>query len=55
LRNYRIPFGKSVRVTSQLGPETPASPLFWWIIRGTENLPLFSKFNCLKSDLVSDP
>ena len=37
---YRIPFGKSVRVTGQLGPDTPDSPLFWWIIRGTENLPV---------------
>ena len=37
---YRIPFGKSIRVTGQLGPATPESPLFWWIIRGTENLPV---------------
>lgn len=37
---YRIPFGKSVRVTGRLGSGTPASPLFWWIIRGTENLPV---------------
>ncbi len=36
---YRIPFGKSVRVTGQLNPDTPGRPLFWWIIRGTENLP----------------
>jgi hypothetical protein len=37
---YRIPFGKSIRVTGQLGPDSPGRPLFWWIIRGTENLPV---------------
>ena len=37
---YRIPFGKSIRITGQLGPETPGQPLFWWIVRGTENLPI---------------
>ncbi len=37
---YRIPFGKSIRVTGQLGPDTTGNPLFWWIIRGTENLPV---------------
>jgi hypothetical protein len=37
---YRIPFGKSVRVTGQLGPDAAAKPVFWWIIRGTENLPV---------------
>lgn len=37
---YRIPFGKSVRVTGQLGSDTTGRPLFWWIIRGTENLPV---------------
>ena len=37
---YRIPFGKSIRVTGQLGPDTPARPLIWWIIRGSENLPV---------------
>ena len=37
---YRIPFGKSVRVTGQLAPTTPGHPLFWWIIGGTENLPV---------------
>ena len=36
----RIPFGKSVRVTGQLAPRTVGHPLFWWIIRGTENLPV---------------
>jgi len=37
---YRIPFGKSIRVTGQLGSDASGSPLFWWIIRGTENLPV---------------
>lgn len=37
---YRIPFGKHVRVTAQLAPGSPEHPLFWWIIRGTENLPV---------------
>ena len=37
---YRIPFGKSIRVTGQLAPDTSGSPLCWWIIRGTENLPV---------------
>jgi hypothetical protein len=37
---YHIPFGKSVRVTGQLAPGTPGRPLFWWIIRGVENLPV---------------
>ena len=37
---YRIPFGKSVRVTAQLAPGAPEHPEFWWIIRGTQNLPV---------------
>jgi hypothetical protein len=37
---YRIPFGKSIRVTGQLAPDTEGNPLFWWIVRGTENLPV---------------
>ena len=37
---YHIPFGKNVRVTAQLAPGAPPHPLFWWIIRGTENLPV---------------
>jgi hypothetical protein len=37
---YRIPFGKSVRVTAQLAPGAPEHPPFWWIIRGVENLPV---------------
>jgi hypothetical protein len=36
---YRIPFGKSVRVTAQRAKEEEGDPPFWWIIRGVENLP----------------
>ena len=35
---YRIPFGKSIRVTAQLAPGAPPHPQFWWIVRGTEGL-----------------
>ncbi len=37
---YRIPFGTSIRVTAQRAPTAPVAPDFWWIIRGTENLPV---------------
>ena len=37
---YRIPFGKHIRVTAQLAADVKDNPPFWWIIRGTENLPL---------------
>jgi hypothetical protein len=37
---YHIPFGQSVRVTAQLPEGTADHPHFWWIIRGTENLPV---------------
>ncbi len=37
---YHIPFGKNVRVTGQLAPGAQNHPAFWWIIRGTENLPV---------------
>ena len=40
---YKIPFSKKVRITAQLSPEADVSernPTFWWIIRGTENLPV---------------
>ncbi len=37
---YRIPFGRSVRVTAQRAADAEDNPLFWWIIRGTENLPV---------------
>ncbi|MHC4517039.1 MAG: DUF2961 domain-containing protein [Planctomycetota bacterium] len=37
---YRIPFGTSVRVTAQRAPDAEDDPMFWWIVRGTENLPV---------------
>ena len=37
---YRIPFGKSIRVTGQLGNGVKTDAPFWWIVRGTENLPV---------------
>jgi len=37
---YRIPFGKSIRVTGQLPPGVKEHPQFWWIIRGSENIPV---------------
>jgi hypothetical protein len=38
--NYHIPFGKHVKVTAQLPPEDKGNPEFWYIVHGTENLPL---------------
>ena len=38
--NYRIPFGKRIRVTGQRSRNSPDGAPFWWIVRGTENLPL---------------
>jgi hypothetical protein len=35
--NYRIPFGKSVRVTAQRAADAAENPQIWWIIRGMEN------------------
>jgi hypothetical protein len=40
---YKIPFSDQIRVTAQLAPTADVSerePTFWWIIRGTENLPV---------------
>ena len=37
---YRIPFGTSVRVTAQRDRKSPEASAFWWIVRGTENLPV---------------
>lgn len=37
---YKIPFGKSIRLTAQLHKDADDAPYFWWIIRGTENLPV---------------
>jgi hypothetical protein len=38
---YRIPFGKSIRVTGQLGKTVESPQPFWWIFRGVENLPIW--------------
>ena len=38
---YKIPFGTSIRVTAQRSAEGPAEAAFWWIVRGTKNLPVF--------------
>jgi hypothetical protein len=35
-----IPFGTSIRVTGQLPADVKTHEPFWWIIRGTENLPV---------------
>ncbi|MBC8876285.1 MAG: DUF2961 domain-containing protein [Planctomycetes bacterium] len=37
---YKIPFRKGVRVTAQRAKESPDGAPFWWIVRGTENLPV---------------
>jgi hypothetical protein len=37
---FRIPFGTEVKVTAQLNADSPDHPSFWWIVRGTENLPV---------------
>lgn len=39
---YRIPFGRSVRVTAERvnGKVDEEVPPFWWIVRGVENVPL---------------
>ena len=37
---YRIPFGSSMRVTAQRSKSSPDGAPFWWIVRGTENLPV---------------
>jgi len=35
--NYRIPFGKSIKVTAQRAADAEDNPRVWWIIRGVEN------------------
>jgi len=37
---FKIPFGKSIHVTAQRAKDSPDGAPFWWIIRGTENLPV---------------
>ena len=38
--NYRVPFSKNIRVTAELPTGVRRDTVFWWIIRGVENLPL---------------
>ena len=37
---FRIPFGKAIRITSQLAPGVRGNPYGWWIIRGAVGLPV---------------
>jgi len=37
---FRIPFGRSIRVTAQRPPDAEDGKPFWWIVRGVENLPV---------------
>lgn len=37
---YKVPFGKHIRITAQLDSTGEELQHFWWIIRGTENLPI---------------
>jgi hypothetical protein len=38
--SYPIPFGAGIRVTAQRDGESPEHAPFWWIVRGTRNLPV---------------
>lgn len=37
---FRIPFGTRIRITAQRREHAAEHSPFWWILRGTENLPL---------------
>jgi len=37
---YKIPFGNGIRITAQRAKDSPDGAPFWWILRGTENLPV---------------
>lgn len=38
---YRVPFGNGIRITAQLADEeTEQRPPLWWIVRGSEGLPI---------------
>lgn len=37
---FHIPFSKGVRVTAHLAKDVHQNPPFWWIIRGTEGIPV---------------
>ncbi|WP_117879657.1 DUF2961 domain-containing protein [Aureibaculum luteum] len=43
---YKVPFGTNIRITAQLTAEGKELENFWWIFRGTENLPV--EFNGVK-------
>jgi hypothetical protein len=36
---FKVPFGKSIRVTAQRNKNSPEKSAFWWIVRGVRNLP----------------
>ena len=36
---FQIPFGRSIRITGQRDRQSPDGAPFWWIMRGTDNLP----------------
>ncbi len=38
--NYRIPFGRHIRVTAQRSAEVTGQCFIWWIIRGMEYTPI---------------
>ena len=38
--SYRIPYSKSIRVTAERHASSPEKSFFWWIIRGTDGLPV---------------
>lgn len=38
--NYRVPFSKNVRVTAELPAGVSRDTVFWWIVKGIENVPL---------------
>jgi hypothetical protein len=38
---FKIPFGNGIRVTAQRAKDSPDGENFWWIVRGTENLPVW--------------
>ena len=37
---YKIPFGENIKICAQLDSSGEEMQNFWWIIRGTENLPI---------------
>jgi hypothetical protein len=38
--NYPVPFSRHIRVTAELPEGVQRDTVFWWIVRGVENLPL---------------